>query len=227
MVKNTVFFVCLSFLCALFGCASPSVKLSKEKISTLGRVGVLSVYEAKGPIPGLLDLAYLDKHLADLYKALGEADIASEMTERFAPRLKPLFGDAVRVSVDEPEVVNITESGGYRVIGKKFNHKYYRIEKLDYSSLGRRLGIDTLITLVTTDRTWLQNCGPAGSYSYQTILWLTTEAKMIRITSGDMLWQKTAKGLGERVAGNDVEYVKDATFPQIASIVTELIADLH
>ena len=224
MVKNTVFFVCLVFLCALFGCASPSVKLSKEKIPTLGRVGVLSVYEAKGPTPGLLDLVYLDKDIANLYKALGEADIASEIMERVTPRLRPLFGDPVRVSENEPEVVNITESGGYRVIGKKFNNKYFRIEKLDYSSLGRRLGIDTLITLVTTDYTWLQGTGPAGSYSYSIFLRLTTEAKMIRISSGEILWQRTAKGQAERVEGDDV---KEASFSQIASIVTELVADLR
>lgn len=214
--KYKAILVCLILLCTLIGCASLEKDTRINISSGLGKIGVISVYAAYGPAPGLFDYAIPNKDLEKTHSALNESCIGSYMMEEFTQRLTPyLLGDTlIKIGEDAPEIVSVEKESGWK--GKKFTHKGFELEKLDYSSLGKRLGIDTLIILETTDNV---RPSPQGA-----LLTLTTKTKIVNISSHGVLWQKMVIGEGNIISGYDVDR---AARPQIVSIVNKLVNDFY
>ena len=241
--------VCLIFLFTLIGCASSSVKFNKEKIPILGKVGVISVYELQsynpGPVGLVVDLVLGNKYVENLNKGLREANIASEIMEEFIYSLTHLFGTMLRVSNDEPEIESIHKIGGT----KTFICESYNLQNLDYSSFGKKLGIDTFVILKTSDivssssintsdilkTSDIVNYSPRGA-----LLRLSTEIKMINVSSGNILWHEYAvyTGWTKNYRGFEskgicisehpsAEEVEKACRTQIKSIVNKLTADFY
>jgi hypothetical protein len=141
---NAVWIGGLILLAVVGGCG-PDVKtlvtLNKENIPTLGKVGIVSVYEPCGPVPGILDML-AGQSAVELFR---EASPAKEIRDKFARRISNLTGPLVKIDETEPEIVRIKGTKGLAKID------YYRVEKLDHQAIGDKYGIQTIIILRTWD----------------------------------------------------------------------------
>ncbi len=217
------------------------VALKKEKISTLEKVGIISVYEPVGLPVGPLDPYYifLKKQIDETKKVLLEASPAPKILEEFTARLTASLGivpiSLVSISEREPEVARIKETR--RLAAKK---DYYAFEKMnyqDYSSLKQRFGIDSLIVLQTYDNIRTINKFGGGSWL---VLSLTTSAKLINFNNNELIWHKEINTMFKRNIGKQeivrwqipyyyisVDSFQRASYPQISYIVDELIKDFQ
>jgi len=222
------YFVFLGLLVQSCAPTKTLVTLQKEKISTLKKVGIISVYEPVGPQKGPYEHVFHKKAIEEDKKKFREASPAPMILEKFTMRLTTLCGIApIIIGEYEPEVVSIKETRG------PAKRDYYALETLDYSSLRKRFNIDNLIVLRTYDRTFFQGGGTTRRYL---ILSLTTIAKLINLNNYEMVWHKEIKTMSKRKVGKQiidfdrhgdfsVHSVKMASYPQILYIVDELIKD--
>ena len=164
------------FLLAFVGGCGPDVKtmvtFNKASSPTLGKVGIVCVYEPCGPVPGILNLL-AGQSAVELFR---EASPAEELREKFAGRIAHLTGPVVEISENDPEVVRIKGTRGLDKID------YYRVEKLDHQAIGDKYGVQTLVIL----RTW--------DFMYLGEMWstlsLSADARMVDVRTGKVLWRK-------------------------------------
>jgi hypothetical protein len=213
----------------LQSCASPTkifVALKNEKISTLKKVGIISVYKAGCCPAGLVQLAFHKKAIDAARKTLQEASPELDIREGFAAKLTSLLGiDPIRINENEPEAENIKEIRGRSDITTSV------VKKLDYSPLKDKFNIDHLIVLETynfieTSQGW----GQGDRLS------LTTHAALIDLNNNEIIWHKVIATMFKRKVGRQqiykwdvgcVDCIKRANSPQIVYIVDELIKDFE
>ena len=177
-VLTTGFMVLLVFV----GGCGPDIKtvvtFDRARIPTLGKVGIVSVYEPHGPTPGVINLLAGQTPI-ELFRA---ASPAEDLRTKFAQRVSGLTGPMVEIGGDEPEVVRVRGTMGLA------KYDYYQVEKLDYKAIGNKYGVQTLIVL----RTWdfaARDGGPAT-------LSLHADARMVNVRTSKILWHKKIGGFG-------------------------------
>jgi len=244
--RNIIYFVVLEFL--LQGC-SPSetlVEFKKEKKATLGNVGLVSFYGLVGPVGlEILPTNETKEAIEDVKKILRAADPAPAVMGAFSDKIRPLLGTSpIRISENQLEKTDITS------LGKIIENRH---EKIDISSLGKRFNIDSLIILQTSDCTFVGNEPAYSTLPRALKLSLMTQARLIDIKTGEILWHKRVhtywiEGVGSQYIGRlpagkfrikeeaiqeemdppfivNVSAIKKATRRQVPFIVNELVKD--
>lgn len=208
--------LCL-FAIILQSCASSNtlVEFSRDKIPTLGRIGILSVYDPVGPAGGLIDLAFGNKDIEQTVGILKEASPAEDIRKKFSMRVSPVIGSSFTEICEEvPDIANIKETG-------KFGRIFYDLEKLDYNSIKKSFSVDTLIIIKTHDNVF------RGNTPFLIIYMLYTHAKMISISNKEVLWEKkVVDGLDVNISKfSSSKDLKEAMIPVINNIIDELAVD--
>jgi hypothetical protein len=179
---KTISFYGLIILCAIFqGCVDVKtlVPFNRSSIPTLGKVGIVCVYEPCGPTPGILNYMAGEGQLG--VKLFREASPAEDLREKFAARIVDLTGPLVRIDENEPEVERIK---GTRGLGKIDN---YNVEKLNLQAVGDKYGVQTLIIIRSRDFVYV---GDRIDFE------LMADARMVNVHTGKILWRKRVGDLG-------------------------------
>lgn len=199
----------------LQGCtASQDNTIRQENISNFKKIGIISVYTARGETPGLSSHVTGNPQIEEAQRRLYASSPSQLIMNGFIAGVKRFMkADLVIISENETVVSNIKEEDVMSVVP----YYYYTFENLDHSFLTERFGIDSLFTIETSDDT---RSDRYGAYTK-----LITSAKLTDLQTNEIVWEKTVKTKRESIGFYSEELIERFMNIHGTIIVNDLLKD--
>ena len=199
----------------LQGCAaSQDNTIKKEIIFNFKKIGIISVYTARAETPGIVSHITGSPEIEEYQRRLYASSPSQLIMNGFIAGAKRFMNaDLVIISENETVVSNVKEENVMSVVP----YYYYTFENLDYSFLTEYFGIDSLITIETSDDT--------RSDRYGAYIKLITSARLTDLQTHKIVWEKTVKTKRESIGFYSEELIERFMNIHATIIVNDLLKD--
>jgi hypothetical protein len=194
--------------------ASRNNTIRKGEIANFRKIGIISVYTARGEKTGLVSRVTGSPQIEEAQRRLSAASPSQLIMNGFITGSKRFTtADFIIIRENETVVSNVKEEDMMSIIP----YYYYAFENLDHAFLTERFDIDSLITIETSDDTI--------SDRYGAYMRLITSAQLTDIQTNEIVWEKTVKTKRENIGFYSKELIERFMNIHATIIVNDLLKD--